>query len=357
MPKAPEIFKHRLDEIKLEGLPERNSPSFEDAVLQSIALKYATRGYTAAIIIQDGNALGVAVPQEGVEPKKYVLGLLEHGFLEDALPALEIMSEMFQDPDIHYNYGLCLSELGRVNDSIPPLQECLNLDPNYANAHAALGYSFIKLGDLENAEQTLRHASKIIPNDPWINRNLAGLLVKQGKHDQAKPFFERALAINPNDTGIIYGLALSLEKLGPENYERAIDLYQQIIQLEPNSPIAEESKKSVSQLAQINMKSKVDGNLRIDAVMYMQSAIETFEKMNQQQINETVFEIARLGEGGLTINNPEKRYQLKSLDGDFSGLQLLSMMHVGLKLIDPSIDSQSGLDAEYKVAKEISGKS
>ncbi|ANB02971.1 hypothetical protein [Ectothiorhodospira sp. BSL-9] len=94
----------------------------------------------------------------------------------------------------------------------------------------------------------------------------------------------------------------------------------------------------------------------MDVVMYMTGALETFEKMDKQQLATTVFEIAKLGESGLSINDPAKRYTLKSLSGDFSGLQLLSMMHVGLKQIDPSIDSQSGLDAEYDAARKMAGK-
>ncbi|EWH01948.1 hypothetical protein [Halomonas sp. BC04] len=104
------------------------------------------------------------------------------------------------------------------------------------------------------------------------------------------------------------------------------------------------------------MKFKADGGLRMDAVMYMTGAFETFAKMEQQEIAKTVFEIAKLGESGLSINDPDKRYTLKSLDGDFSGMQLLSMMHVGLKSIDPSLDTQSGLDAEYEAAKTMAGK-
>lgn len=39
MPQAPEIFKRSLDDIKLDGLPPRDDPGFEDAVLQTITLQ------------------------------------------------------------------------------------------------------------------------------------------------------------------------------------------------------------------------------------------------------------------------------------------------------------------------------
>ncbi|EWH01949.1 tetratricopeptide repeat protein [Halomonas sp. BC04] len=243
MPQAPEIFKSSLDDIKLDGLPPRDDPGFEDAVLQTITLQYAAKGYTAAIVVQDGHVLGVAVPQEGVDPKQYILGLLEHRFLEDALPALEVMAEMTDDPEILYNYGVCLSEMNRVEESIAPLQACVKVEPAYAHAHAALGFSFIKLGQLDKAESVLRDAAKQHPNDMWINRNLAGLLAKRGKHADAKPFFEQALAANPQDVTTLYGLALSLEEIGPQNVEQASGIYKRIIELEPSSPIAPRPRK------------------------------------------------------------------------------------------------------------------
>jgi len=68
------------------------------------------------------------------EPKEYVLGLLQHGFLTDALPLLEVLDGMLDDPDIAYNRGVCLGELGRVADSIPVLQRCIQLDPYHTDA-------------------------------------------------------------------------------------------------------------------------------------------------------------------------------------------------------------------------------
>ena len=81
--------------------------------------------------------------------------------------------------------------------------------------------------------------------------------------------------------------------------------------------------------------------------MYMMGAFETFEELKQQQIAE----IAKHGESGLSVNDPQKRYSLKSLDGYSTCLQLLSMMPVVLKAIDPFLDSQSGLDVEYGEVK------
>ena len=67
-------------------------------------------------------------------------------------------------------------------------------------------------------------------------------------------------------------------------------------------------------------------------------------------------EIALLGQNGLQINDPKIRYDLKSKPGDYSGLQLLSMMHVGIKQLDPKADTESGLDREYAFAMATRAK-
>jgi len=67
-------------------------------------------------------------------------------------------------------------------------------------------------------------------------------------------------------------------------------------------------------------------------------------------------EIAQIGETGLEINNPLKRYSLTNLDGDFSGLQLLCYMHVGMALFDPKWIAAPGCSVEYEMAKGITGK-
>ena len=64
-------------------------------------------------------------------------------------------------------------------------------------------------------------------------------------------------------------------------------------------------------------------------------------------------EIALLGRGGLDINNPEKKYQLKSLDGDFTGLHLLCYMYVGFRILDETLDVGADLSSEYQAALRL----
>ena len=72
--------------------------------------------------------------------------------------------------------------------------------------------------------------------------------------------------------------------------------------------------------------------------------------MPRQELGQIVMEIALLGRKGLSINDPTERYSLKNLPGNFSGLQLLSMMHVGIRKLDPHAPTGTNLDREYAAA-------
>ena len=87
------------------------------------------------------------------------------------------------------------------------------------------------------------------------------------------------------------------------------------------------------------------------SVMYLLSALERFEEMDDSRVREIAFEIALLGRSGLDYASSEQKYGLQSLPGEqFSGLQLMCLMYVGFKRVDPTVDTGMGLDEAYETA-------
>jgi hypothetical protein len=78
-----------------------------------------------------------------------------------------------------------------------------------------------------------------------------------------------------------------------------------------------------------------------------------FDKVGPAETQRISFEIALKGREGLDINNPEKKYTLDSLEGTFTGLQLVSYMYVGFKMIAPERDIGIDLSEEYKTALKL----
>ena len=215
--KAPEIFQKPVTALDMAGLPSRGSPDFDQAVIARYALEYANKGWSAVVTVDNEFVRVVAIPENGIEPKQYVLGLLRHRFLDDALPILEALYGMVDDADIAYNYGICLSELGRIDESVLPLQRCVELDHEYTNAFVGLGVSFTRLGRNDDAERALLEALHQEPGNAHAKRNLAAVLGRAGKHAEALPLFRQVASLAPKDPGALLGLAQCLEALGTDH--------------------------------------------------------------------------------------------------------------------------------------------
>jgi tetratricopeptide (TPR) repeat protein len=347
---APEIYQKPVADIDLTGLPLRGTPDFDQALILRYAMDYAARGWNAVVTVDDQYVRVVAVPEQGIEPKDYVIGLLKNGFLEDALPILEALSGMISDADIEYNLGICLSELGRIEESVAPLKRCVALDPEYTSGLVGLGVAYTRLGRHTDAERALREAIYQAPDNAIAKRNLAAVLGRTGRQQEALPLFRQAASLAPNDPGAQLGLAQCLDQLGGDHRKEADKLYDQIARKFGDHPVAEMAREARTRIAGEDLHATVGGNVRMDAVFYMQGAMDAFAALPKEQIGKIVMEIALLGQNGLKINEPEVRYSLNSMSGDFSGLQLISIMHVGIKLFDPTAETGTSLDREYELA-------
>jgi hypothetical protein len=75
--------------------------------------------------------------------------------------------------------------------------------------------------------------------------------------------------------------------------------------------------------------------------------------MPKSEVQKIAFEIAMLGSRGIDVSAPDESYQLQSIPGKFSGLNLLCLQYVGFQIIDPSIDLGFDLSAEFKAAMSL----
>ena len=97
-----------------------------------------------------------------------------------------------------------------------------------------------------------------------------------------------------------------------------------------------------------------DSGRQMAATMYMLGALQRFEHMDPVTIRQVAGEIAVLGYSGLDYASSEQKYILRFLpDERFSGLQLMCLMYVGFKQVDPGIDTGVPLDDAYQEALKL----
>lgn len=182
-------------------------------------------------------------------------------------------------------------------------------------------------------------------------KNLGALYVKMEKYELAVEYLGKAIKENPDVTDVLMLYANSLEKIN--DIEKASQFYKRVLKNGASYEVEIEAEESLTRIAMTELKSK---GFRVDVVMYLSDAIEKFSKLEKDKVQSISFEIATLGMDGIDINNSEKKFTLNTINGSFSGLQLVCMMFVGFKIIDDKLPPVADFMEEYKAALKMRGQ-
>lgn len=359
----PLEFVVALEDFDRELLPPDarrvGSERFEQSVITHYQRQFAAVGGAVDVDMDEENVRVTWTPDAASEdPFGYALELLQRGELGRAVPLLEnLMAAAPEDDDVLYNLGMAYSDLGRVDEAVSVLSRVTEIDPENANAFVALGVAHQRRGNPSEALESLREAVSLDPANSYAHRNLGGVLAALGEFREAEPHLREAVRLAPDDQQAVYGLASTLEKLGgDERLKEADDLYQKAVELAPTSQIAEMARRARSNMAQGSFREAAGGAPRMDAVMYCLDALEKFDAAGMETVQAVTLEIALLGRQGLDTNDPTPKYRLQSLPGEFTGLQLVSLMYVGFKQLAPDHDVGFDLAEEYATARELFAK-
>jgi tetratricopeptide (TPR) repeat protein len=254
------------------------------------------------------------------------------------------------DAVLLFNYGMVLSDQERFKEALEILGKAVKIDPDNANAWNALGVAQSRAGDVDKAVFSLKKSYELDPGNGYTARNLGALIAKSSA-EEALPYLKKAAQILPEDQQSQYGLAFCLLQLGKQN--EADPFFKKAIEIDPYNDLGQLCMEERTKIAQKSMRSSSPGGERPDAIMYCLAALNKYAEVDAAQRQTITFEISMLGRSGLDINNPTKKYQLKSMPGEFTGLQLLAYMYVGLKQIEPSMDTGIDLEKEYLRAMEL----
>lgn len=343
--------------LLVAGSGEPGSDTFREAVTSFFADQFGPMG-GSVIVSVDADAISVFwLPEEAtVEPREYAAFLLEAGRLREAATLLSLLLSVSPDDDeLLYNLGMAQSDLGELAEAKRHLARAVELAPGHINALVALAVAQQRSGETDAAVRNLERAVAREPGNGYARRSLGSTLGAQERFQEAEVHFREAVRLLPYDAVSSFGLAQALEGLGDRaQVEEADLLYQQAIEAD-NDDVAEAAKQARRRLAQRGFRSAAGSSIRMDAVMYCLHALQTFAEMPASETQKVTFEIAILGQTGLDVNNPDKKYTLRSWPGEFSGLQLMSTMYVGFKQVKPDLDIGFDLSAEYAVAQDMYG--
>lgn len=127
-------------------------------------------------------------------------------------------------------------QLRNFSESIFYNQQCVRVDPRFAEAYSNLGNALKELGDLESSVQFYLKAIKIKPRFGDAYNNLACVYMQLGQVEEAMETFRMAITLNPrlieahNNLGNLYK-ALS-------DFDEAKKCYLEAIKIKPDFAIA-----------------------------------------------------------------------------------------------------------------------
>ena len=345
-------FAISIDDFDETVLPSHartpGTDEFSDEVSRFFQKEFAAfKGNVRIVVDAQQIEVGWQSDPNKPHPMQAVKEKLERGEFPEAIRLLEILRR-YQPNDVFivYNLGVALSEDGQFEKAEHHLRHAVDIAPNHANARVALGVALVRQARHEDAVPFFREAVEQDPTNLWAIRNLGGCLLRLGQVALAEECLRRAVELDPTDQQAVLGCAQVLHVKG--ELKEADNLYLKVIELDERSSVAEVARKARTELAQISFRKK--NPERPDAVMYCLGAIQKFEKMNPTEVQKIGFEIAMLGQRGLDTNDPTPKYRLKSLPGDYSGLNLVCLMYVAFKIIAPQEDMGFDLSKEYGIA-------
>ena len=153
----------------------------------------------------------------------------------------------------HSGMGIALYYLGRTDEALQSVDRALAIDPNFeealinrkgmpqVKAHADAGVAFMAQGKLDEAEKHLRYVLQIDSKYTIALQNLALLHLKRQQYEDARDLYQRIVEMNPDNAAAHSGMGIALYHLG--EVEDAIARLDKALTLDPTLEVARANRE------------------------------------------------------------------------------------------------------------------
>ena len=102
-------------------------------------------------------------------------------------------------PELLYDRAMAAEKIGKTDILEKDLRKLIQLKPDHAHAHNALGYSFAEHGNrLPEALELIEKAIKLSPEDPYIIDSLGWVHYRMGNLNKGVSYLKQAFVIKPD---------------------------------------------------------------------------------------------------------------------------------------------------------------
>jgi len=112
-------------------------------------------------------------PQEKINP---ILELYTNGQIQEALNAIDVLSENYPDEPLLFNIrGACYAGLGQKDAAVESYKKAVFLKPDFAKAYYNLGGALQETGQLNEAVKSYESAIALEPENAEAHNNLGNV--------------------------------------------------------------------------------------------------------------------------------------------------------------------------------------
>ena len=138
-------------------------------------------------------------------------------------------------PELLYDRAMAAEKIGKIDILEKDLRKLIQLKPDHAHAHNALGYSFAEHGNrLPEALELIEKAIKLSPEDPYIIDSLGWVHYRMGNLNKGVSYLKQAFVIKP-DPEIAAHLGEVLWMQGTK--EEAKEVWRSTIKSHPDNEV------------------------------------------------------------------------------------------------------------------------
>lgn len=173
-------------------------------------------------------------------------GLLrESGAYQEAFDFLgQAVARTPDAPDLLYDHAMAAEKVNRLDILETNLRRVIELQPKYAHAYNALGYTLADRNQrLPEARALIETAHKLAPADPFILDSLGWVLHRMGRNQEAVGHLQRAYDVRP-DAEIAAHLGEVLWALGREAEARK--LWAEALRNHPGNDVLQSTVKRLA---------------------------------------------------------------------------------------------------------------
>jgi tetratricopeptide (TPR) repeat protein len=157
-------------------------------------------------------------------------------------PRVELAIQLFQDAyDLHMQ--------GELEVAMELYQQSIRLHPT-AEAYTFLAWAYRFQGRLDDAITECKHAIEIDPTFGNPYNDIGAYLLEKDQVDDAIPWLEKATRSQRYDSYHMPWYNLGRAYIQKEMYRRAMDCFQQAIDIEPDYMMARQALEKVKRLIQ-----------------------------------------------------------------------------------------------------------